>query len=608
MIIHREKFIILAVSLTLSFLLYGNSINGDFVSDDKLVILQNPLVRGNLIDLFKAFSSPYYYNQPHAGLYRPFTIASYNFNKVFSSGTFGFHLVNILINAINSFLVFTIVSRLVSKRSAYIAMALFMFLPIHSEAVSANVGRAELLSFLFSTVSLPLVLDKKYMWASAALLLGLLSKETAAGFFLVFLYFWKYREHKSLGKIVSSFLYFVPAVGIYAGLRYYTLGNYFMGVDHLMAYNPLKFASFFQSLWTSLKVFYLYMLKTVAPYQLSSDYSFNQIPIIKNPFTHYEVYVGVTILVGLIYLAVKKRDSIYGLSAAVFLLTYFLVSNWIIKIGTIMGERLMYAPSLGLVILVAMVVENLKLKAQHNNSKVKILNFNLLLFALYFSLCILLAWYGFVIIDRNRDWKNESTLIKSGYAASPNSVVSLTNMAFLAFDGHDYKEASRWSGKALEIFPDPVPALFLFGNANKKLGNLELAESSWNKMLELDSDYAIAYLSLGTLYYDTGQLDKAEAVFTKGFELRKLWSRAFPLAFVKINLGKYDEAINLVISNFGTNPEKRELKIVLGLRYLKKGDKAKAEFYLNQVKDTSMSIEDYFKKVLSQKVFKISEY
>ena len=313
-------------------------------------------------------------------------------------------------------------------------------------------------------------------------------------------------------------------------------------------------------------------------------------------------------LVGLVYLAVRKRDNIYGLSAAIFLLTYFLVSNWIIKIGTIMGERLMYAPSLGLVILGAMVVENLKLKAQHNNSKVKILNFNLLLFALYFSLCILLAWYGFVIIDRNRDWKNESTLIKSGYAASPNSVVSLTNMAFLAFDGNDYKEASRWSGKALEIFPDHVPALFLFGNANKKLGNLELAESSWNKMLELDSDYAIAYLSLGTLYYDTGQLDKAEAVFTKGFELRKLWSRAFPLAFVKINLGKYDEAINLVISNFGTNPEKRELKIVLGLGYLKKGDKAKAEFYLNQVKDTSMSIEDYFKKVLSQKVFKISEY
>src|SRR3989344_3163652 len=498
MIIHREKFIILAVSLTLSFLLYGNSINGDFVSDDKLVILQNPLVRGNLIDLFKAFSSPYYYNQPHAGLYRPFTIASYNFNKVFSSGTFGFHLVNILINAINSFLVFTIVSRLVSKRSAYIAMALFMFLPIHSEAVSANVGRAELLSFLFSTVSLLLVLDKKYMWASAALLLGLLSKETAAGFFLVFLYFWKYREHKSLGKIVSSFLYFVPAVGIYAGLRYYTLGNYFMGVDHLMAYNPLKFASFFQSLWTSLKVFYLYMLKTVAPYQLSSDYSFNQIPIIKNPFTHYEVYVGVTILVGLIYLAVKKRDSIYGLSAAVFLLTYFLVSNWIIKIGTIMGERLMYAPSLGLVILVASLTQSLKSKK--------------LFFAFSFSLLVLLGWYGYIIVDRNKDWKDETSIITSGYNASPNSVVSLTNMAFLDFNKENYSGAIQWSKKAIEILPDHLPALFLGGHAYKNQGDLKKAESYWLKVAELNPNYTPVYLSLGILYYETGQFEKAELV------------------------------------------------------------------------------------------------
>src|SRR3989344_7812473 len=212
MIIHREKFIILAVSLTLSFLLYGNSINGDFVSDDKLVILQNPLVRGNLIDLFKAFSSPYYYNQPHAGLYRPFTIASYNFNKVFSSGTFGFHLVNILINAINSFLVFTIVSRLVSKRSAYIAMALFMFLPIHSETVSANVGRAELLSFLFSILSLIFVLNNKYALSAAMLFLGLLSKETSAGLFFVFLYLWKFKEGKTFRQIFYNSLFFGPTI------------------------------------------------------------------------------------------------------------------------------------------------------------------------------------------------------------------------------------------------------------------------------------------------------------------------------------------------------------------------------------------------------------
>ena len=159
--LHKNEFIALSLALGLSFVLYGNSIKGDFVSDDKLVIVQNPFVSGNFSDFFKAFSAPYYYNQPHAGLYRPLTTASYNLNKVFSSESFGFHLINVLLSAFNGFLVFLLASRFTSqrvtlgftgKRSAFLAMILFLLLPIHSEAVSAIVGRAELLALFFSVL------------------------------------------------------------------------------------------------------------------------------------------------------------------------------------------------------------------------------------------------------------------------------------------------------------------------------------------------------------------------------------------------------------------------------------------------------------------------
>ena len=625
----KEKFIVLAIAFALSFLLYGNSLGGDFVSDDKLIILQNPLVSGDLSDLSKAFSAPYYHDKPNAGLYRPLTVASYNLNRVFSSETFGFHLLNVILNAVNGFLVFLLVSRLGNpirtdgsqrdptsngtskRRAAYLAMALFMFLPIHSEAVSAIVGRAELLSFLFSITSLLFVIDKKYWIASLFLLAGLLSKETAAGFFLVFLYLWRFQGQKNLKhpvdnrlrksiihrQIFRNSLYFVPAVAIYAIMRASVLGKYFVGVDHLLAYNPLKFAPFFQSLWTSFKVFYLYMLKTIAPYQLSSDYSFNQIPIIQNPFLHYEVYIGVIVLAALIYVAVKKRGSVYGLSAAIFLFTYFLISNWFIKIGTIMGERLMYAPSLGLVILAAVLIDKLNIKYQ----KSKILIFN-------FLFLILLGWYGFVIIDRNRDWRTERSLLTSGYTASPNSVVSITNMAFLDFNDGNYTGASKWVEKAIKILPDHMPAIFLAGHTYKKLGDSKLAESLWLRVLELQPNYDGAFLSLGVLYYEQGRFDEAESILKRGFDLQKTWGKAFPLALVKINNGKYDDAIRLVVSNFGEDPQKRELRFALGLAYLKKGDKQKAEFYLEQVKEPNISTEDYFKKIINQKVFKISEY
>ena len=58
----------------------------------------------------------------------------------------------------------------------------------------------------------------------------------------------------------------------------------------------------------SLKVFYLYLLKTIAPYQLSHDYSFDQIPLIQNPFLHYEVYLGGAVLAGLVYIIFKKSQ------------------------------------------------------------------------------------------------------------------------------------------------------------------------------------------------------------------------------------------------------------------------------------------------------------
>ena len=181
-------------------------------------------------------------------------------------------------------------------------------------------------------------------------------------------------------------------------------------------------------------------------------------------------------------------------------------------------------------------------------------------------------------------------------------------MGFLSFNNKNYQETSEWAEKALIILPEHIPSLFLNGQAKKNLGDLRSAEASWNKMIELNPGHVIAYLSLGILYYEQGQLDKAESTLEKGFKLERTWGKAFPLAIVKINLGKYEEAILLIVGNFGTNPDKRELKFALGLAHLKRGDKQKAEFYLNQIKDPNIDIEDYFKQVINQKVFKINEY
>ena len=72
-----------------------------------------------------------------------------------------------------------------------------------------------------------------------------------------------------------------------------------------------------------------------------------------------------------------------------FMASYFVVSNWIFKTGTIMAERLMYTPSLGMALIVGAVVNYFVLKVSSRK-------------VLYGFLSLFLIFYGLVILDRNK--------------------------------------------------------------------------------------------------------------------------------------------------------------------------------------------------------------
>src|SRR3989344_8646536 len=134
----RDKdFIIAAVlALVISFVLFGNGIGGDFVFDDTVVIVGNPFIDETLDGFWEIFTDPYFAYQPRPGLYRPLTIASYSLNAfTFGSSPVSFHVVNILLHALVSFLVFVLIYKLKGKVAAFAGFLFFMFLPIHVEAV-----------------------------------------------------------------------------------------------------------------------------------------------------------------------------------------------------------------------------------------------------------------------------------------------------------------------------------------------------------------------------------------------------------------------------------------------------------------------------------------
>ena len=580
----NKDFIIAAVlALVISFVLFGNGIGGDFVFDDTIVVVGNPFINENLDGFWKIFTNPYFAYQPRPGLYRPLTIASYSLNVfTFGFSPVSFHVVNILLHALASFLIFILFYRLGGKIVAFAGSAFFLFLPIHVEAVTSIVGRAEILSLLFIVTAMLLVIQKKYVLASGAFFLGLLSKEMAIAFLPIFLFLEFYWHKKTAAEIFRGLLYFVPRTGLYCSLRYVALGKYFLQNDATPVYNPIKFTHTLSGFWTSFKVFYLYLEKTFFPISLSSDYSLNQIPLVQNPFVSVGTILGVVIFGLLISLFFKTNNFLLRFGIILFLVSYFVISNWGFKTGTIMAERLMYTPSLGLALLVGILFGYLTSKRTNR-------------WLLYGLAVVPLCFYGFIIIDRNKDWLNSKNLYESAYAVAPNSVVNQTNRAYLEFMAGNYNETEKRLNEVLSIAPEHVPALNLAGQNYKKLGQHQKAEESWKKAIALRNDFLRAYLSLGILYYENGYFKSAEKVLTEAVDVYPRWSEVLYLALTKVSLDQPQEAINIIEIHFGSNPPQKQLKFALGWAYLNIGDRRKAYGYFEEVRDPKISTDDFVK-------------
>lgn len=594
----RDIFLAGVLALVLSFALFGNGIGGDFVFDDTIVIVGNPFISGQLGGFGEIFTTPYFAYQPRPGLYRPLTIASHSINAfLFGHSPVSFHIVNILLHALTSFLAFVLLYRLsASKTAAFAGFLFFMFLPIHTEAVTSIVGRAEILSLLFVVGALLSVLKQRYVFASTLFLLGLLSKETAVAFLPIFLFFDFYRNNNNnIKRTFKNSLYLVPAVIFYVVLRYIALGEHFLKNDATAVYNPIKFAPFFSGLWTSFKVFYLYLAKTFFPLHLSSDYSFGQILPVKIPLVSLEAMLGIAIFCLIAPLFFKTKDILMRSGIIIFLSSYFVISNWVFKTGTIMAERLMYMPSLGLAFMIGAVF--MRLVPKIKNIRV-----------LYGCASIILVFYGFLILDRNRDWLSDVNLYESAYSAAPGSIVNQTNKAYLEFKAGKYTEAEDMLNKVLDVVPEHVPALNLAGQNYKKLGQLQKSEELWKKAIELRTDYLRAYLSLGVLYYENGYFESAENVLTDAIDIYPRWSEVLFLALTKVGLEKPEEAIELIRKHFGGDPSQRELKFALGWAYFNKGNKESAYRYFEQVKDPKVDMDDFVKTFEGSRVVILGEF
>lgn len=511
----RRDLVAVLVVAALAFAAFVNSLWNGFVLDDILHIKDNPQIRSlsNLRDIFAEGNWPWRGYNP---LYRPLTIFSFAVNyAVAGLHPFSYHLVNVLLHAGNSALVYFIVVALLKAPGLALATAAaFALHPIHTEVVANSVGRAELLAnaFLFLSWWWYLKWEERanppqarwLIGSLAAYALALFSKEHAVVLPALLVLSDLLRASQNslpLRWIIqercrTAYIWYLPPLAGYLLIRVLALGHVLISKIPWVS-NPLAHADLWTRVLTAIKVLGKYLWLFLFPVHLSSDYSYNQIPVSRS-LLEPAVLAALLALMGLCVLAVLNwpRDPAISLGVATFGLTILPVSNLLFPIGTIMGERLLYLPSLGLCLLVAVLVMTLASRPRWR--LVAVGAFALVLFG-----------YAARTVVRNRDWRSNTTLFTATARASPNSTIAHAYLGNNLLERGDLSGARREFERSLEIYPGFGRALVGLGTVLQRQGRFDEAIQIYRQVERGDVSYVRAHLNLGFIAIQQGRPEEA---------------------------------------------------------------------------------------------------
>jgi tetratricopeptide (TPR) repeat protein len=355
-------------------------------------------------------------------LYRPFTTLTYLFNyAVLGDGdkASGYHSINLLLHLGNVLLAYALALRMVRKFLPSVCItALWAVHPVLTESVTNIVGRADLLAAMavLSGFVIYLKSTEATGWARVVWLAGLaivttigvFSKESAVAIFpLIVLYelvWWKERrQHQVLAYgCIATLLPIAAMLFQRSAVLAASPPAEFPFTD-----NPIVGADWWTGRLTAIKVIARYLWLAIWPVKLSVDYSYNQIPVAHGTvedWLAYAIVFAVAIVAVLLY---RWNRTCFFLACFSFV-NFVPASNLFFPIGTIMADRLLYLPSLGLLGCLVLAAYT---SAQAPKMKVVV----------PLVLCLIATGLAIRTWVRNLDWKTDLAIATADVRVSPHS-------------------------------------------------------------------------------------------------------------------------------------------------------------------------------------------
>ncbi|HEY6332062.1 MAG TPA: tetratricopeptide repeat protein [Blastocatellia bacterium] len=546
----REPYSIIPVAVAIAVSL--NCLANGFAADDLQQVLNNPLIK-DLANIPGAFTSTVWtYSSENIiftvdRYYRPLFNVFLTINyTLFGTSAFGWHMVNILIDATVAYLIFRAIKGV--SRSEWIALAaaiLFAAHPAHAESVAWISGATDPLMALFVLPSFLLYLRYRQThsrWSLAASLslffVGLLCKETALALPIVIGYceIWHFEDDRNVKARLTAagivLCWMAIPVAVYLAMRVYTLGGLLPGSG---AHLPLSVG-----LLMTPKLLVEYLRLTFVPWGYSYMHWVDPVTSVLDPGMLACVALIIAIAVGIIW----SRSRLVWFSA-VFFLVWLLPA--IAAARTFDPEFMAQERYLYLSVAGAALAISLAWRWLWNARLIP----NGLRQGLATAMVVVIAGTFLIMhVRQNAVWSDNLSLYHNCVTQDPSLVQARAALGAVYLQAGRTKDADEEEHKANDLDrQSPDPYLFWSSQANQQ-GRIdraiEILEDGVKAVppgLLTTNRLGTMYLNLGMLYERQKNFDRAEQDMQKSIELWRRPAASYYLGQLYVDEGHYQQAL-----------------------------------------------------------------
>ena len=486
----KENWKFLLILCVGIFILYFNSLNGGFVSDDYASITENSNINNLGVQIHGSFQS----------------VLNWFISIVFGNNNpIPFHIFSLLAYLMVIVVVFIFISTLFEERVVKLTTILFSLLPVHVEAISWISGRPYLINAFFVLMSLIMIIlyskteNKKYLYGFLVLLVAsfLAEKTRFAALPLLVILYWFSFENKLKKKInlakISLVMFFLFLILV--AILWSPLMNRISAVNSgYNGYGGVFYDPFFQYPTSVAK----YLQLILVPTDLTLYHTMYILPVWLN-WLIFLFYVF-----AVVYFFFKDKKLFFAL---VFTFLAASPSMLPVKISWLVAERYIFLGSLGFCLFIILFFQRFEKKW-----KVPLL----VLFTL------IVGVYVVRIFLRNIDWQTNHNLWVNTCQVSPNSHNAWNNI------GDDYDKLAQ-----LETADQ--------GKINQYLNSIK----GFTQSVTVKNNYADAYHNRANIFYKIGRYDLAKDSYETALSYGpNLYQSYYSLLQIDLIEKNYSSAIN----------------------------------------------------------------